>query len=432
LRGETLHDLRNKLNIDSDKIREINSFLLSDQNPIVTDVLSVVDSYGGIDEINRRARENGKTEVLMSRLEAVHSPFVKDLEWLQRQTDSEAFINVQDYRRRILGNEASSMKFKNGFPVTLEISGLNFFPWIIEEAKRALSRKELMPARYIRVRSMKEQTEDGDILALSAAMNIIGGSYVQTPDTKGTLTGPDGFPINPHLGGQDTLTGYFGGIGVPNEYAIEWVREVLHYYTEYGIPQFLTINPGTALLGFWLYRLGVDIEFKISVYMGTDNPYSVLWIIMMAKMFSRDRGKSPLTGLNLSNSVNGKTLEEAAFVRNSLGFEETMRLEHHVTEAYRGIVIQPYDRTDELLRVADHVKNLGAKHEGGLPEVEVTRDHPSDILDYFVPKSEIESKGLMPKLLVNYLDKHDALNRTAEILTKKGLTFSAASKLHRE
>ncbi len=36
----------------------------------------------------------------------------------------------------------------------------------------------------------------------------------------------------------------------------------------------------------------------------------------------------------------------------------------------------------------------------------------------------------MPALERNYLDKHDALNRTARALTEKGLTFVAARNLH--
>jgi hypothetical protein len=35
-------------------------------------------------------------------------------------------------------------------------------------------------------------------------------------------------------------------------------------------------------------------------------------------------------------------------------------------------------------------------------------------------------------LLANYMDKHNAVNRTAETLTKHGLTFLAAQKLHKE
>jgi len=47
-----------------------------------------------------------------------------------------------------------------------------------------------------------------------------------------------------------------------------------------------------------------------------------------------------------------------------------------------------------------------------------------------MPKKEIVEKKLMSKLLTNYLDKHDAVNRTAKALTEKGLTFIAAQNLH--
>ena len=50
---------------------------------------------------------------------------------------------------------------------------------------------------------------------------------------------------------------------------------------------------------------------------------------------------------------------------------------------------------------------------------------------YFRTKEEIIEAGHMPLQLVNYLDKHHALNRTAEELTKRGLTFLAAPKLHK-
>ncbi len=43
-----------------------------------------------------------------------------------------------------------------------------------------------MPGRFIRVRQMKEQEMDGDLPAFAAAMQIIGASYVETLDTKGT------------------------------------------------------------------------------------------------------------------------------------------------------------------------------------------------------------------------------------------------------
>ncbi len=427
-----MENIKKKIWINEERLREINSFLLKEDNPLVNSLLEIVEKYGGVDEINRKAREAGKLENLMRKLEATNPSYLKDLEWLIKQRDSNAFISIADYRRKILGEKADSMQFDESTAVTLEISACNFFPWFIEEAKRAIEKRDLMPARYIRVRNMKEQVEDGDIWAFAAAMKIIGASYVQTLDTKGTMPGPDGMPINVHLGGPETITGYFGGVGVPNEYALKWVDEFLHYYTEYGVRQVLNVNAGTILLGYWLHKLGIDVEFKISVYVGNDNPYFIFWTLMTAKLFSRDDGTTPLIGFNLSNAVNNKTIELSAYIREAFGFENIVRIEHHIVETQKNIVRQPYDRLNELLEIADHVKNVSAKHEGGIPEIDKNREHPSDILEYFIPKKEIIEKGLMPKLLQNYLDKHDAVNRTAKALTEKGLTFIAAPKLHKK
>jgi hypothetical protein len=276
---------------------------------------------------------------------------------------------------------------------------------------------------------MKEQVMDGDITAFTAATEIIGATYVQTLDTKGTLLGGDGNPINIHLGGPETITGYFGGVGVPNEYALKWADEFLHYYTEHGVCEVLNLNPGTVTIGFLLYKMGVDIQFKISVFMGNDNPYSVLWTLIGAKMFSREDGSTPLIGFNLSNSVDNWTMEHSAHVRDAMGLSGT-RLEHHITETCKSIVRQPYDRLDELVEIAGKVANISAKHEGGVPNVEKTREHQSDILDYFMPKEQIEALGLMPALTRNYLDKHEAVNRTARVLTENGLAVIPAWKLH--
>ncbi len=427
-----MNDLREKLRIREANLKEINDFLLTEDNPLVNGLLKIIEKYGGVDEINRKAREARKLENIMGRLRRKNSPYVKDLEWLIEQRDKGAFISIPEYRRKILGEKAESMKFDESFAVTLEISACNFFPWLIEEAKKAIAQQDLMPGRFIRVRSMKEQSVDDEPPAFSAAMQIIGASYVETLDTKGTMPGPDGQPINVHLGGPETITGYFGGVGVPNEYALKWVDEFLHYYTECGIRQVLNVNIGTVMLGYWLHKLGIDLEFKISVYLGNDNPYACFWTLMTAKLFSRDDGTTPLIGFNLSNSVNNETIELSAYIRKDFGFEDIVRIEHHIVETYKSIVRQPYNRLNELLEIADHVKNVSAKHEGAFPEIEATREHPSDILEYFMPKKDIIAQGLMPKLLVNYLDKHDSVNRTARALTERGLTFIAAQNLHKK
>jgi hypothetical protein len=385
----------------------------------------VVAKYGTPEEINRKHRESRKMENLFKQVQTKAPDYLKDLNWLIEQRDRGAFISVAEYRQKVRGEAAKTMKFMDENAVTLEVSALQYFPWIRVMAEQAIANKTLMPGRYIAVRKMKESEADGDLPAIVAALDIIGASFVETLDTKGT----DG--SNPHLGGPATITGYFGGIGQPNEHALQWLDEFLYYYNNYGVQHVLNFNAGTILLGFMLYKLGVDIQFKISVFFGADNPYNALWIMMMAKLFSREDGTSPLIGFNWSNSINNETMELSADFRKALGFEQVVRFEHHITEPQKNIVIQPYNRRAELVDVAARVANIAAKHEGGDPEVDVTRAHLSDVLDYFREKKEVIESGDWDNLLQNYLDKVDACNRTAWALTENGLSFVAARNLHK-
>jgi len=418
--------LLERLGIQPSTLVEVNRFLLDPDNPVVKAVLQVVEKYGTPEEINARAREARQLPNLLERLRQMDSPYLKDLRWLQQETDRGAFVSMVDYRWGVLRDRAEGVTFDPHFAVTLEISALQYFPWLIEEAEQAIDRRALMPGRYIRVRNMKEQERDqGDLMAVAAAMQIIGASYVETLDTNGT----DGSNI--HLNGPATITGYFGGIGEPNDYPLKWVDEYLHYYTNYGIQQVLNTNPGTVMVGYLLYKLGIDNQFKISVFMGNDNPYAVMWTLLGAKLFSRPDGTTPLIGFNFSNSVNNETIELSAEIRKDLGLEDMVRFEHHITETWKSIVRQPYNRRAELVELATRVANISAKHEGGDPEVEQTQAHPSDILDYFREKVEIEGSQEMGLLLQNYLDKHDSVNRTADALTEHGISVIAARNLHR-
>ena len=418
-------DPRVLLAVPDGRLAELNALLLDPGSRIVNDLLEVVARYGTPDEINRRAREAGTLPALLDRVRATHPQYLPDLEWLEARRDEGAFVSVADYRRGVLGARADRMRFRDDVAVTLEVSSLQYFPWVLAAARRAIDERSLMPGRWIRVRKMAEQEADGDLAAVHAAMEIIGASVVETLDTKGT----DG--SNVHLDGPSTITGYFGGVGQPNDHPLLWADELLRYYTTYGVRQVLNLNPGTVLVGYLLHRLGIDIEFKISVFMGNDNPYAALWTLIGAKLFARDDGSSPLCGFNWSNSVNNETIEIAADVRRALGFEDVVRFEHHITETQKSIVRQPYDRREELVVLADHVANISAKHEGGDPEVDASRPHPSDILDYFRDKAEVIESGDWDALRDDFMDKVEATNHTARALTEHGLAFIAASNLHR-
>jgi hypothetical protein len=418
--------LRNLLRISDSRLAEINALLTDPDNELINELLEVIETFGGPQEINRRAQEAARFENLMAGLKDAKSPYVDDLNWLMDQKDSDGFISMPDYYDRVLGPKAKSTKIDQQNAVTLEISALQYFPWLISEARRSIDKGELMPGRYIRVRNMAEQeTDNGDVMATAAAMQVIGASYVETLDTKGT----DG--SNVHLGGPETITGYFGGIGQPNEYPIKWVKEYLKFYTTYGVQQVLNINPGTVLVGYLLHKLGVNNEFKISVFMGNDNPFSILWTLTTARLFSRDDGTTSLIGFNLSNSVDNETIRKAAEIRKILGLEEVVRFEHHITETWKSIVRQPYNRRDELVEIAKEVPNISAKHEGGEVEIEKELEHPSDVLDYFMAKTDIEKQGLMPALEQNYIEKHRSTNLTADALTKAGIGVLCAGTLHK-
>ena len=416
--------LRKRLEIPAARLDDLNALILDPDTRVINDFLTVVAKYGTPEEINRKAHEARRLPILLARVEKTHPEYLADLRWLQEQCEKRAFVRVPNYREGILGPAARGMSFADDFAVTLEVSAAQYFPWVIASARRSLKLGTLMPGRFIRVRKMKEQEADGDLPAFAAAMQIIGASFVETLDTKGT----DG--SNVHLGGPATITGYFGGVGQPNDHALLWLDEFLYYYTNYGVRQVLNVNSGTVLLGYFLHRLGVDNEFKISVFVGNDNPYAALWTLIAAKLFSRDDGTSPLIGFNWSNSVNNETIEVTAQFRRALGFEDVVRFEHHITETWKSIVRQPYNRREELVALASHVANISAKHEGGDPEIDSQRPHPSDILDYFRDREEVVASGDWEALTQNFIDKLEAVERTAEALTRAGLSFIAAEVHH--
>lgn len=418
--------MREKLKVSEKRLQQINDYLTKGNQPLIDNIEKVISKYGTPEEINKKAQENMKLETKLKKLEEMNSPYLEGLQWIMEQKEKNAFVSVEEYRKNILNSKYDPANFNKDYEVTLELSALQYFPWLLDQVKQTIEKKELLPARFIRVRMMKEQEADqGDIIAVSAAMDILGATWVETLDTKGT----DG--SNVHLGGPETITGYFGGVGQPNDYPLKWLDEYLYYYTNYGVKQVLNVNPGTIMVAYLAYKMGVDMEFKISVFMGNDNPYSILGTLMYAKMFEREDGTTPLIGFNFSNSINNENIELSATVRKELGFEDLVRFEHHITETFKSIVRQPYDRTEELCEVAKKVRNISAKHEGGRPEVDGKREHPSDILDYFIPKTDVEAGGLMQPMLQNYLDKHDAVNHTAKRLTENNIPVLGAWNVHK-
>ena len=215
-------EIRDLLRIPASRLDEINDVLLDPDMTIVEEFLNVVAKYGTPEEINQKAKTASDIGVLRERLSDLAPDYISDLDWVEQLRDENAFIKMEKYRQKVLGDKYETTTFSDEYAVTLEISACQYFPYFVACIKRAIENDALVPGRFIRVRKMKEQEEDGDLLAMAAAMQIIGASYVETLDTKGT----DGSNI--HLGGPETITGYFGGVGQPNEYALKWLDEYLY------------------------------------------------------------------------------------------------------------------------------------------------------------------------------------------------------------
>src|SRR5512137_2941100 len=144
--------LRDRLLVPLNNLEAINALLLNPDTRIISDLLDVVKKYGGPEEINRKAAEACALPNLLRRLDEIKSPFRADLDWLIEQRDKGAFISEAEYRRTVLGPKADTTTFADDFAVTLEVSALQYFPWLIAEAKQAIFKRELMPGRFIRVR----------------------------------------------------------------------------------------------------------------------------------------------------------------------------------------------------------------------------------------------------------------------------------------
>ena len=75
-------------------MEELNAFLTNPDNPLLADLRRVVAKYGSVEEINARAREAGRIETLLKRLERINSPYIKDLEWLMTAREEGRFIPI--------------------------------------------------------------------------------------------------------------------------------------------------------------------------------------------------------------------------------------------------------------------------------------------------------------------------------------------------
>ena len=141
-------NIQNLLKISPKQLDAINAVLLDPNSRVMQQFLQVVAKYGTPEEINHKHRESRKLENLFKQIDSKAPEYIQDLNWLMEQRDKHAFISVADYRRKALGEAANTTHFKDDYAVTLEVSALQYFPWVRVMAERAIRDQTLMPGRF--------------------------------------------------------------------------------------------------------------------------------------------------------------------------------------------------------------------------------------------------------------------------------------------
>ena len=155
-----MSSLREKLLIAEDRWHELNRIIMDPNCRVVNELLEVVEKFGGPEAINRKAAAARRPEALKDKLKETGSPYLADIQWLEEQAEGGTFVSFEEYCAD-RGGQASNLNTDNA--VTMEISPMLYFPWIMAEARRAIAERELMPGRVVRLRNMQEQCADQPI-----------------------------------------------------------------------------------------------------------------------------------------------------------------------------------------------------------------------------------------------------------------------------
>ena len=60
---------RKMLKISQDALDSVNQFLVDEKNPLINNLFEIIEKYGGIDEINKKAENAGKLDNLLEKVE---------------------------------------------------------------------------------------------------------------------------------------------------------------------------------------------------------------------------------------------------------------------------------------------------------------------------------------------------------------------------
>ena len=104
--------MRAQLRIKPADVEAVNAVLAGEENALVGGLLDLVEKYGGVAEINRKADVAGQLETRLARLQDEGSPFLAPLRaharWISEgDSDSHGGVLVRVHTRLVEGTSCS-------------------------------------------------------------------------------------------------------------------------------------------------------------------------------------------------------------------------------------------------------------------------------------------------------------------------------------
>jgi len=228
-------DLRSALRISTQRLEEINALLTHPDNPTVSELLQVVERYGGPQE-NQPQGGRGRTSTVSWPGWSKRSPLRQRPEVADRAARQKGLHLHGGIRQEVFGAPAA-LNQKNA--VTLEIKRLAVFPWLITEARHCIQQASSCRADSSGAQDGGAGDRQRDIMAVAAAMQIMAPATwkLWTPGHR-RVQHPPGGPRHHRL-----LRRHRPTQPLPHQVG----RRVPEYYTTYGVRQVLNITPGTVL-----------------------------------------------------------------------------------------------------------------------------------------------------------------------------------------
>ena len=124
--------LREKLKIPESALNAVNDFILDENNPLINKLFKIIEKYGGVDEINKKAEEANNLDNIKTKLEKKKPEYARNIEWLEDQRDKDVFISIPEYKKKILGEKYDTIQFDDDYAITLELSACQYFPFLID------------------------------------------------------------------------------------------------------------------------------------------------------------------------------------------------------------------------------------------------------------------------------------------------------------